>query len=79
MALLGFMAGWGEYLMAQTVLFNEKNYTVLVGVIGLQTAYRQPWGWFAVGAIFAARQVMFLFLLLQKQLQAGLTLGGVKG
>jgi arabinogalactan oligomer/maltooligosaccharide transport system permease protein len=78
-ALLGFMAGWGEYIMAQTVLFNEKSYTVMVGLITLQTDYRQPWGWYAVGAIFAALPVMLLFLLLQKQLQAGLTLGGVKG
>jgi arabinogalactan oligomer/maltooligosaccharide transport system permease protein len=78
-ALLGFMAGWGEYIVAQTVLFHEDKYTVMVGLIGLQSDYSQPWGYFAVGAIFAALPVMILFLLLQKQLQAGLTLGGVKG
>jgi len=78
-ALLGFMAGWGEYIMAQTVLFSENNYTMMVGIIGLQTDNNKPWGYFAVGAIFAAVPVMILFLALQKQLQAGLTLGGVKG
>ena len=77
-ALLGFMAGWGEYIMAQTVLFNEEKYTSMVGLIGLQTDYSQPWGWFAVGAIFAMIPVMVLFMALQKQLPAGLTLGGVK-
>lgn len=78
-ALLGFMAGWGEYIMAQTVLFSEDNYTMMVGIIGLQTDNNKPWGYFAVGAIFAAVPVMLLFLALQKQLQAGLTMGGVKG
>lgn len=78
-ALLGFMSGWGEYIMAQTVLFSENNYTMMVGIIGLQTDNNKPWGYFAVGAIFAAVPVMILFLALQKQLQAGLTLGGVKG
>lgn len=78
-ALLGFMAGWGEYITAQTVLFDEQKYTTMVGLIGLQNDYSKPWGWFAVGAIFAMVPVMILFLFLQKQLQAGLTLGGVKG
>jgi arabinogalactan oligomer / maltooligosaccharide transport system permease protein len=78
-ALLGFMAGWGEYIMAQTVLFNESNYTSMVGLIGLQRDYSKPWGWFAVGAIFAMVPVMVVFMVLQKNLVGGLTAGGVKG
>ena len=78
-ALLGFMAGWGEYIMAQTVLFNEAKYTSMVGLISLQTDYSQPWGWFAVGAIFAMIPVMVLFMVLQKNLVGGLTAGSVKG
>jgi arabinogalactan oligomer/maltooligosaccharide transport system permease protein len=78
-ALLGFMAGWGEYIMAQTVLFNEAKYTSMVGLISLQTDYSQPWGWFAVGAIFAMIPVMALFMILQKNLVGGLTAGSVKG
>jgi arabinogalactan oligomer/maltooligosaccharide transport system permease protein len=78
-ALLGFMAGWGEYITAQTVLFNEDNYTSMVGLIGLQTDYSRPWGWFAVGAIFAMIPVMAVFMALQKNLIGGLTAGSVKG
>src|SRR6476661_8890089 len=48
-ALLGFMAGWGEYIVAQTVLFSEERYTSMVGLITLQSDYSQPWGWYAVG------------------------------
>jgi arabinogalactan oligomer/maltooligosaccharide transport system permease protein len=78
-ALLGFMAGWGEYITAQTVLFTEDKYTSMVGLIGLQTDLSKPWGWFAVGAIFAMLPVMFVFMLLQKNLVGGLTAGSVKG
>jgi arabinogalactan oligomer / maltooligosaccharide transport system permease protein len=78
-ALLGFMAGWGEYIVAQTVLFSEEKYTSMVGLITLQTDYSLPWGWFAVGSIFAMIPVMALFMSLQRQLIGGLTLGGVKG
>lgn len=78
-ALLGFMSGWGEYITAQTVLFSEDKYTSMVGLITLQTDYSHPWGWFAVGALFAMVPVMALFLILQKNLVGGLTAGGVKG
>ena len=78
-ALLGFMAGWGEYITAQTVLFSEDKYNFMVGLIGLQTDYSKPWGWVVVGAIFAMVPVMFVFMLLQKNLVGGLTAGGVKG
>jgi arabinogalactan oligomer / maltooligosaccharide transport system permease protein len=78
-ALLGFMAGWGEYIVAQTVLFNEDKYTSMVGLITLQTDYSLPWGYFAVGAMFAMVPVMILFLVLQRNLVGGLTAGGVKG
>src|SRR5689334_7489108 len=72
-ALLGFMAGWGEYIVAQTVLFSEEKYTSMVGLITLQTDYSLPWGWFAVGSIFAMIPVMALFMALQRQLIGGLT------
>jgi arabinogalactan oligomer/maltooligosaccharide transport system permease protein len=78
-ALLGFMAGWGEYITAQTVLFNEDNYTSMVGLIGLQSDNTVPWGYFAVGAIFAMVPVMAVFMALQKNLVGGLTAGSVKG
>jgi len=78
-ALLGFLAGWTEYVVAQLLLFKEGNYTSMVGLINMATDYRQPWGWFAVGALVMILPIMVLFLLLQKQLQGGLLAGGVKG
>jgi len=77
-ALLGFMAGWGEYIMAQTVL-SPDNYTSMPGLISLQSDNSVPWGYFAAGAIFAMIPVMAVFMALQKNLVGGLTAGSVKG
>lgn len=78
-ALFGFLAGWNEYIIAQTLLFNEAMYTVPVGVFGLQDGYRQPWGWFAASSLVVSIPVVLLFLYLQRNLISGLAAGGVKG
>jgi arabinogalactan oligomer/maltooligosaccharide transport system permease protein len=78
-ALFGFLAGWNEYIIAQTLLFDEKLYTAPVGVFGLQDGYRNPWGWFAAASFVVSVPVVVLFLFLQRNLVSGLTQGGVKG
>jgi arabinogalactan oligomer/maltooligosaccharide transport system permease protein len=78
-ALLMFITGWNEWVMAQTLLSDESNYTVPVGLWGLQNDYRIPWGYFASAALIVSIPIMTLFLVLQRYLRSGLTLGGVKG
>lgn len=78
-ALFGFLAGWNEYIIAQTLLFDEKLYTAPVGIFGLQDGYRNPWGWFAAASFVVSVPVVILFLFLQRNLISGLTQGGVKG
>jgi arabinogalactan oligomer/maltooligosaccharide transport system permease protein len=78
-ALFGFLAGWNEYIFAQTLLFDEKMYTAPVGIFALQDSYRQPWGWFAASSLIVSVPVVILFLYLQRSLISGLSAGGVKG
>jgi arabinogalactan oligomer/maltooligosaccharide transport system permease protein len=78
-ALLMFITGWNEWVMAQTLLSDENNYTVPVGLWGLQNDYRIPWGYFASAALIVSIPIMTLFLLLQRYFRSGLTVGGVKG
>jgi arabinogalactan oligomer / maltooligosaccharide transport system permease protein len=78
-ALFGFLAGWNEYIIAQTLLFDEGLYTAPVGIFGLQDGYRNPWGWFAAASFVVSIPVVILFLFLQRNLVSGLTQGGVKG
>ncbi len=78
-ALLMFLTAWNEWVMAQTLLLSEDSYTVPVGLWGLASNYRIPWGYFAAGSLIVSIPVMGLFLGLQRYFRAGLTVGGVKG
>lgn len=78
-ALFGFLAGFGDFILANTVLFDEKLYTAPVGIFALQDGYRNPWGWFAASALIISVPVTILFLYLQRNLVSGLAAGGVKG
>lgn len=78
-ALLGFLGGFGDFILANTVLFDERLYTAPVGIFTLQVGYRNPWGWFAASALLLATPVTILFLYLQRHLVSGLAAGGVKG
>ncbi|TMC54151.1 MAG: sugar ABC transporter permease [Chloroflexi bacterium] len=78
-ALLMFLTSWNEWVMAQTLLLNEDAYTVPVGLWGLASNYRIPWGYFAAGSLIVSIPVMVLFLGLQRYFRSGLTVGGVKG
>jgi arabinogalactan oligomer/maltooligosaccharide transport system permease protein len=78
-ALLMFITGWNEWVMAQTLLSDENTYTVPVGLWGLQNNYRIPWGYFASAALIVSIPIMALFLGLQNYFRSGLTIGGVKG
>lgn len=78
-AMFGFLAGWNEYIMAQTILNSSAAYTAPVGLFILQNDRSTPWGYFAAGSLMVSLPVMILFLALQRNLVAGLTVGGTKG
>lgn len=78
-AMFGFLAGWNEYIMAQTILSSSQAYTAPVGLFILQSDKAVPWGYFAAGSLMVSLPVMILFLGVQRNLIAGLAAGGVKG
>ncbi len=79
-ALFGFLAGWNEYIMAR-VMFpgDEEMWTLPVGLVSLADDHAVPWGLFASGALLISVPTLIIFLSLQNYLEAGLTMGGVKG
>ena len=80
-ALMGFLTGWSEFLIAWTFLTNPSRFTlpmVLRGMTG-QYAAGTPWSEFAALSILMSIPAVALFFLLQRYLVSGLAAGGVKG
>jgi arabinogalactan oligomer/maltooligosaccharide transport system permease protein len=79
-ALFGFMAGWGEFFLANILIpAPDANKTVMVGMFQMAGEVNIPWGQFAAGAVIVIIPIVLVFLWLQRYLEAGLTVGGVKG
>jgi arabinogalactan oligomer/maltooligosaccharide transport system permease protein len=79
-ALFGFMAGWNEYVMAQVLLAGQSDkYTLPIALAQMANDISVPWGEYAAGSLLVSIPVVILFLWLQRYLEAGLTMGGVKG
>lgn len=79
-ALFGFMAGWGEFFLANILIpAPDDKKTVMVGMYQMAAEVNIPWGRFAAGAVMVILPIVLIFLWLQRFLEAGLTLGGVKG
>lgn len=78
-ALFSFMTAWNEFILAATLMGNERSYTLPVVLQQYVGDYGTSWGHFAAGAILVSLPVMALFFFLQKNLVEGLTAGSVKG
>lgn len=79
-ALFGFMAGWGEFFLANILIpAPDAKKTAMVGLFQMANEVNIPWGRFASGAVLILIPVVLIFLWLQRYLESGLTVGGVKG
>jgi len=72
------IAVWSEWVIAGIIL-SPENYTVPIGLVGLMGTWETPWNRFAAMAIFYAIPMVILFMVSQRFLKQGLTLGAVKG
>ena len=79
-ALLGFLAGWGDFIFASVLVPAPDSMKLAVpGLFALANQTSVPWGQFAAGGMLVIIPTLIVFLMLQRYIQAGLTLGGVKG
>lgn len=80
--LMGFMAPWGDFVMARYIAHNSSaGYNVAVGMrIWLQNAMpAKYYTVFCAGGVIVSIPVAGLFMALQKYYVAGVTGGAVKG
>lgn len=79
-ALLGFLAGWGDFIFASVLVPAPDSMKLVVpGLYSMANSQSTPWGYFAAGGLMIITPTIIVFLVLQRYLEGGLTVGGVKG
>ncbi len=76
-----FLGSWNSFLWPLVILRSVARYTLPVGLATLQnigTGGKTEYGMLLGGATLVSLPVITLFLLMQRQFIAGLTLGSVK-
>ncbi|XFA99075.1 sugar ABC transporter permease [Candidatus Izemoplasma sp. B36] len=70
---------WNEYIFSITFMTGEENFTLAAGLYSLQANETSgSWPIFAAAALLTSIPVLIIFLLAQKHMVSGLTVGGVK-
>ncbi len=79
-ALLGFLSGWGDFAFAPVLVPAPDSMKLVVpGLFSLANSQSTPWGYFAADGVLIIMPTMIVFLVLQRFIEGGLTVGGVKG
>ena len=77
-ALFSFIASWNEFLFA-LLLTSQNGKTAPIVIAEFNSVYGLAWGPMTAAAVLYSLPVIFVTLLLQKQIIGGLTFGAVKG
>jgi multiple sugar transport system permease protein len=76
--ILAFIFSWNNFIFG-VVLAGRTTRTLPVAVYNVLTFEQISWGPLAAAALIVTAPVLLLTLLIQKEIVAGLTTGGVKG
>ncbi|HEX7065245.1 MAG TPA: carbohydrate ABC transporter permease [Bacillales bacterium] len=77
--ILNFINSWNEFVMALLFTADKAMRTLPVGMNALKTAYQTDYALLSAGVMYSIVPVIIIFLILQKQVIAGITAGSVKG
>ena len=78
--LFNFLSFWNEYIIAMTLLTGEAK-TLPVGLMQLTQAQRAAanYGQLYAGLVIVMLPTLILYIMVQKKLTQGMSLGGLKG
>lgn len=79
--LFNFLSFWNEYIIAMTLLTKDESKTLPVGLMQLTQAQRAAanYGRLYAGLVVVMLPTLILYILVQKKLTQGMSLGGLKG
>jgi len=77
-SVYGFIQAWNEFIIINTLNSPEKQ-NLMAWLLQNQTNRGTAWGPLMAGAIITSLPVVVFFLIIQRNIAAGLTAGAVKG
>jgi multiple sugar transport system permease protein len=78
-AVFAFLAGWGDFIFALTVLNGSGIEPITLGIYTYLGNYSTDWGAVMAAATFALVPAAVLLVVAQRYIATGLTAGSVKG
>lgn len=78
-AVFAFLAGWGDFIFALTVLNGAGIQPITLGIYTYLGNYSTDWGAVMASAAFAIVPAAVLLVMAQRYIASGLTAGSVKG
>lgn len=78
LALFTFLNTWNDFMWPLIVLTDDSRYTLPVALANLSGEHVLDTELMMAGAVLTTLPVLLLFLFLQRQYIAGITMGGVK-
>jgi len=77
--IYSFIFAWNEFMFALTFIQSAKKMPITIGLYSFVGQYTTQWEYLATASFLAIIPIVVLFLLIEKQLVAGLVGGAVKG
>lgn len=79
--LFNFLAFWNEYIISMTLMTKDQFKTLPVGLMNLVSAQKAStnYGQLYAGLVIVMLPTLILYMLVQKRLTQGMSLGGLKG
>ncbi|MEF2245137.1 MULTISPECIES: carbohydrate ABC transporter permease [unclassified Paenibacillus] len=79
--LFNFLSFWNEYIISMTLLTKPDLKTLPVGLMNLMAAQKSAveYGQLYAGLVLVMLPTLILYILVQKKLTQGMTMGGLKG
>jgi N,N'-diacetylchitobiose transport system permease protein len=77
--IYAFIQAWNEFVVANVLLSDPSHQTLTVWLASFTTNHGTDWGPLMAGATLTAVPVVTFFLLVQRHVTSGLTVGAVKG
>ena len=78
-AVFAFLAGWGDFIFALTILNGSGIEPITLGIYAYLGNYSTDWGAVMAAGVFAMVPAAILLVVAQRYIASGLTAGSVKG